>query len=136
VLLAVMLLVWSRLIVEVISMENYSSCRNCHEKVIKTVNKAIGECMKCGSKVMLMKSKWKNVARIILLKGGRQKEHKDIMFGDLVQYIAKISRQTCGNENGELSDLQAAQLHFELKEKNFVFCHSCNINYFISLPQF
>jgi len=94
-------------------MENYSSCRYCYEKIIKTVNKVIRECMKCGSKVTLMKSKWQNVAYL----RGRQKEHKVIMFGDLVQYIVKISRQTCGNENGELSDLLAAQLHFELKEK-------------------
>jgi len=91
-------------------MVNYSSCRYCHETVIKTVNKVIGE---CGSKVTLMKSKWQNVAYL----RGRQKEHKVIMFGDLVQYITKISRQTCGNENGELSNLLAAQLHFELKEK-------------------
>jgi len=53
-------------IVEVVSMENYSSCRNCHGKVMETANQAIGECMKCGNKVKLIK-KWQNVARVILL---------------------------------------------------------------------
>ena len=60
-------------IVKVISMENYSSCRNCHGKVMESANEAIRECTKCGSKVKLMKSKRQNVARVILLDVGDKK---------------------------------------------------------------
>lgn len=40
-------------IVEVVSVKNYSSCRNCRGKVIEIANQAIGECTKSGSKVKL-----------------------------------------------------------------------------------
>lgn len=32
------------------------------------------------------------------------------MFGDLVENVVKISRQACGNENGELLDLLVMSL--------------------------
>jgi len=53
------------------------------------------------------------------------------MFGDLVETVVEISRQTCGNENGTIrlaGDVATAQLYFELEERNCVICHSCNIN--------
>lgn len=110
-------------IVEVVSMENYSSCRNCHGKVMESANQAIGECTKCGSKVKLMKSKRQNVARVILLEEG-DKEYKVTMFGDVIENVVHISGQKCGNENGDVSELLvlSPQLSYTLNLKKETVC--------------
>lgn len=105
-------------IVEVVSMENYSSCRNCHGKVMESANQAIGECTKCGSKVKLMKSKRQNVAWVILLEEG-DKKYKVTMFGDVIKNVVHISGQKCGNENRDVSELPvlSPQLSYTLNLK-------------------
>ena len=90
---------------------------------MQSANEAIGECMKCGSKVKLMKSKRQNVARVILLEEGG-KEYKVTMFGDVIESAVHISVQKCGDETGDVSELLvlSPQLNYTLNLKKETVC--------------
>lgn len=105
-------------IVAVISVEMYSSCRNCNAKVLE-VSKGIAVCSKCNSKMKLDKCGTKSIACVIL-EDEDNNECKVTIFSEVLDQIIDFAKPRSGSIDLAEELLLAPKLCFTITGKETV----------------
>ena len=104
-------------IVTVMSVEMYSSCRNCNAKVESS--EGIAVCGKCNSKMKALKCAKKGVARVIVEDTAKQ-EHKLTIFSEVIDSIVNYANLSSSNVDVAEKLLLAPLLCYTVNTKDIV----------------
>lgn len=104
-------------IVTVMSVEMYSSCRNCNAKVESS--KGIVVCGKCNSKMKALKCAKKGVARVIV-EDTAQQEHKLTIFSEVIDSILNHVNLSSSDVDVAEKLLSAPLLCYTVNDKDIV----------------
>ena len=103
--------------VTVMSVETYTSCRNCNAKVESS--EGIVVCGKCNSKMKALKCAKKGVARVIVEDTTKQ-EHKVTIFSEVLDTIVNYANLSSGNVDVAEKLLLAPPLCYTVNAQDIV----------------